>query len=116
MATLICRHPRPAADLMDTTFILHIRDFNCSNCGNGWISSDLYRCEVHGMTTKMEPFNAAPLVGCAFGTSRLPPKTVGVCFQCAPSMELERRAHLDLDAATRWKETINRKTLPDHPI
>ena len=94
---------------MDTTFILHIRNFHCSNCDHGWTSSDLYRCEVHGMTTHMAPFHGEPLAGCAFGTSRLPLRTVGVCHQCAPELELERRAQLDFDAATRWQETLNRK-------
>jgi len=101
---------------MDTTFILHIRDFHCSNCSHSWTSSDLYRCEIIGMTTHMEPSHSTPPIGCAFGTSRLPPKIVGVCYQCAPSMELERRKQFDLDAATRWNETLQRKALENQPI
>jgi hypothetical protein len=95
---------------MDQTFILYTRDFHCSYCGHGWTSSELFRIEIFGSQRRVEPHLGEPLAGCAFGTSRLPPRTVGVCYRCAPAFEMKRRAQLD-QAEAKWAETLKRKAL-----
>jgi len=97
---------------MDTTFILHIRDFHCSYCSHGWTSSELFRVEISGHDRRVEPHFGEPLAGCPFGTSRLPPRTVGVCYRCASAFEMNRRKQLDA-AEARWQDTIKRKSMSD---
>jgi hypothetical protein len=97
---------------MDTTFILHIRDHHCSNCSHGWTSSDLFKVDIHGSSRTVEPFYGEPLAGSPFGISRLLPKTVAVCYRCAPAFEMKRRQQLDA-AEAHWQETLKWKALGD---
>lgn len=92
------------------SYILYLRDHHCMNCSHGWTTSELYRIEISGDNRRVEVHSGAPLPGCSFGTSRLLPREVAVCYRCAEAFEMNWRKGLD-EAEKRWQDTIKRKTL-----